>query len=298
MLRGFSVNLIPVLRGEIVTTGIRGRGKVVLALSAMTCLLGSVAEAAPQSGSRNYRTPTSSRQSSSRNVTRQTQPQVAGFALVELFTSEGCSSCPSADQNLMRLVDEASKKKLPVYALSFHVDYWNRLGWTDPYSSKAFTDRQRTYAQVMKSDRVYTPQMIVNGKAEFVGSNKNVSTKAINSAMREQPQIRVIAKVRKVKGQDVTVAVQLTGRTTADIVNVALVQKSGQQRANAGENRNRTLKHVNIVRDFVQTKSGAGEVKLTIPKGMMAKDFRVIAYAQNRKREVLGATATTLVASR
>ena len=116
--------------------------------------------------------------------------------------------------------------------------------------------------------------------------------------MREQPQIRVIAKVRKVKGQDVTVAVQLTGRTTADIVNVALVQKSGQQRANAGENRNRTLKHVNIVRDFVQTKSGAGEVKLTIPKGMMAKDFRVIAYAQNRKREVLGATATTLVASR
>ena len=131
----------------------------------MTCLLGSVAEAAPQSGSRNYRTPTSSRQSSSRNVTRQTQPQVAGFALVELFTSEGCSSCPSADQNLMRLVDEASKKKLPVYALSFHVDYWNRLGWTDPYSSKAFTDRQRTYAQVMKSDRVYTPQMIVNGKA-------------------------------------------------------------------------------------------------------------------------------------
>lgn len=243
-----------------------------------------------QSGSRSY-----SNRSATQSSTRQpTAQQPAGFALVELFTSEGCSSCPSADANLIRMVNEARQKNLPIYALSFHVDYWNKLGWTDPYSSKEFTQRQQEYARAMKSDRVYTPQMIVNGKVQFVGSNKNTSNTAINSAMRTRPTVGVMANVRQVAGRSVTVDVKLSGRVPVEHINVALVQKSGQQKADAGENRNRTLQHVNIVRDFATTQSRSGQVKLNIPQGMNQNDFQVIAYAQDRNRQVLGVTATAL----
>jgi hypothetical protein len=96
--------------------------------------------------------------------TKNTSPSV-----VELFTSEGCSSCPSAD----KLVAVAQKEfKENTIVLSYHVDYWDRLGWKDPFSKAAYTDRQRLYAEHLNLQSVYTPQAIVNGKTEFVGSNK------------------------------------------------------------------------------------------------------------------------------
>jgi hypothetical protein len=91
--------------------------------------------------------------------------------IVELFTSQGCSSCPSADKNLAEIVENAERNHEPVYGLSFHVDYWNHLGWKDPYSNRAFTERQRNYAKLMNSESIYTPQIVINGENEFVGSN-------------------------------------------------------------------------------------------------------------------------------
>ncbi|MEM6525653.1 MAG: DUF1223 domain-containing protein, partial [Bacteroidota bacterium] len=95
-------------------------------------------------------------------------PKVAdhGVAVVELFTSQGCSSCPSADKNLSQLIKDKNDRK--VFGLSFHVSYWNYLGWKDPYSKEAFTERQRKYAAKFANSSIYTPQMIVNGKEEFV----------------------------------------------------------------------------------------------------------------------------------
>ena len=95
-----------------------------------------------------------------------------GFALVELFTSQGCSSCPAADKYLSELIEKAKKEGKTIFALSFHVDYWNYIGWRDPYSSKEFTDRQKTYFENTKTTSIYTPQVLVNGSEEFVGSNK------------------------------------------------------------------------------------------------------------------------------
>jgi len=103
------------------------------------------------------------------------QPKASYFepvAVVELFTSEGCSSCPPADRILSRLTAETQRDHRRIYTLSFHVDYWDRLGWRDPYSSSANSDRQRQYAELMKLQSVYTPQMIVNGRIEFVGSDQ------------------------------------------------------------------------------------------------------------------------------
>ncbi len=111
--------------------------------------------------------------------------------VIELFTSQGCSSCPAADKNLAELIDFYEKKGLPVYGLSFHVDYWNYIGWKDPYSNTKFTARQRAYSSFMKSESIYTPQMIVNGETEFVGSNRKASEVAITGELKKRIEYHI-----------------------------------------------------------------------------------------------------------
>jgi hypothetical protein len=106
--------------------------------------------------------------------------------VVELFTSQGCSSCPAADKNLADLIEKAEAKGQLIIGLSFHVDYWNYIGWKDPYSKSDFTERQRKYASHLNSESVYTPQMIVNGEKEFVGSDKSSATTQITKALQNK----------------------------------------------------------------------------------------------------------------
>ena len=93
-----------------------------------------------------------------------------GFAVLELFTSEGCSSCPPADELLAKIQMESEGK--PIYIVAYHVDYWDRLGWKDMFSNADYSKRQTQYGQWLHTSSIYTPQLIVNGKAEFVGSNE------------------------------------------------------------------------------------------------------------------------------
>src|SRR5438445_2521237 len=95
--------------------------------------------------------------------------------VIELFTSQGCSSCPVADKNLAEIIEKAETNGQQVYGLSFHVDYWNDIGWKDPYSKAEFTERQKKYASIRSFENIYTPQMIVNGETEFVGSDRKMS---------------------------------------------------------------------------------------------------------------------------
>ena len=104
-----------------------------------------------------------------------------GFAVIELFTSEGCSSCPPADALVARVQKESANE--PVYILAFHVDYWNRLGWKDVFSSSEYSDRQNQYAMWLKLSSVYTPQAIVNGRTEFVGSEEGTLRNAIKTGL-------------------------------------------------------------------------------------------------------------------
>src|SRR5215471_21555258 len=112
-------------------------------------------------------------------------PEERQAVLVELFTSEGCSSCPAADVLLERLERSQPVPGAQIVVLSEHVDYWNRIGWADPYSSSAFSARQEQYARRFRTQGPYTPQMIVDGRSEFVGSDTRLAESAIRSAIKQ-----------------------------------------------------------------------------------------------------------------
>ena len=204
------------------------------------------------------------------------------FAFLELFTSEGCSSCPPADRNLERITAAAKAESKNVYTLSWHVDYWDRLGWKDPYGSEKFTQRQNEYANQFKSDRVYTPQLVVNGQIEFVGSKQKESDRAIKLALDLKPDATIKLTAFQ-RGKRVKVDWQAAGLGAGDRVNLVLVQNKGTQKVSRGENANRNLSHVNIVRRFesIQSPSKTGTINLDTPAGFDSKKFHVIGFVQS-----------------
>lgn len=218
------------------------------------------------------------------------QPTSHPIAIVELFTSQGCSSCPSADRLLKEFVDKKDDKG-QVYGLSFHVSYWNRLGWTDPYSSTQFTDRQKWYASKMKLGRIYTPQMVVDGQDEFVGSQKNLLEKSLKSSFNDNRKSEINISDLKKSGDKLTVSYACENISGNELLNIALVQKEASNRVPRGENKNKTLVHANVVRAFISTPAKAnGSVSLALPE--LGKDaaYDIIAYIQNK--ETLEITGT------
>jgi hypothetical protein len=220
-------------------------------------------------------------------------------AVVELFTSEGCSSCPPADVLLAEIIQEARKQNRPVFGLAFHVDYWNRLGWTDPFSDAAFSRRQHEYAKAFKSDQVYTPQMIVNGSAELVGSDRARARAGIDAALKRPAKASVKLHPEKAADRDVLpFAYEVTGAPRGAVLNVALVERGLVTKVNRGENAGRTLRHENVVRRF-QTRSldnsAKGTVEFKPPADLVRQNASVIAYVQEANlRTVLGAAAVDL----
>lgn len=217
---------------------------------------------------------------------------IKGFAVVELFTSEGCSSCPPADRLLMEL---AKQKDAEVYCLGYHVDYWNRLGWRDRFSSAVATQRQRLYARVFQNEQVYTPQMIVNGETEFVGSDRKLASAAVARVLQTKPTNSLSLSVTvPTEKREITVTVRAKGDTTGLMALVALVQRQGESRVTRGENQGRTLAHIGIVRDFRTFKlygEGNGVGTLTLPTDVQTTDVDVIGFLQNAETTAITAAS-------
>lgn len=225
-------------------------------------------------------------------------PENQNAVVVELFTSQGCSSCPSADRLLSEFIDQSSDRELPIYGLSFHVDYWNRLGWKDPFSAKEFTNRQYTYAQKMGNRGVYTPQMVVNGQAEFVGSNKREASSAIGTALASKPSIQIEATEITRSKNTIKLSYSVDKVLKGSVVNIAVVERDISTEVTRGENRGRKLEHDNVVRVFEQQViSKEGKITLHLPKGLILRKSSIILYVQNdASYEVLGATKVALIA--
>ena len=233
----------------------------------------------------------------------------SGHAVVvaELFTSEGCSSCPPADAVLGTLVRDQPVPSVEVVGLGEHVDYWDHLGWRDPYSSRSFSNRQVDYdSRVFRSSPVYSPQLIIDGQYEAVGSDIAAIRKAIvRAANSPKVPMHVDASIKDA-GQ-ITVLVQVnswpgaTLREPGDVV-VAITQDRVSDDVPRGENRGRHLTHSAVVRSLAVVGSIPGpatafgtNTSLTIDPEWSMQDLHVTAFVQERgSRRILGAGSARL----
>ncbi len=200
--------------------------------------------------------------------------------LVELFTSEGCSDCPPADRLLEQLDQSQPVPGAEIIVLSEHVDYWDRLGWRDPFSAHFFSERQEDYARRFRLDGPYTPQMVVDGLSEFVGSDGRRAVSAISAAARNRKAaIRIIL----LSGNMVRVEVDPIPDRVSEVY-LAVVEKTGSSQVSRGENRGRSLHHVAIARRIVPL--GKSKVNVPFRKEITAQEasdgaFRLVAFVQD-----------------
>jgi hypothetical protein len=216
-----------------------------------------------------------------------------GFALIELFTSEGCSSCPPAD----RLIEALQKDnpEAPLYILAYHVDYWDHQGWKDRFSDHAYTLRQQQYASWLNLETIYTPQMIVNGQKEHVGSNAAASEQAIQEALQTAPDDSLTLHATQ-KGDQLELHYQYNQATAGKAILVALVQKEATSQVTAGENTGRRLPHVQIVRQLKQLDSkNEGHAQLKTPADFNKEGWELIAFVQNKKDGKITAATKAII---
>ncbi|MES1242578.1 MAG: DUF1223 domain-containing protein [Acidobacteriota bacterium] len=206
-----------------------------------------------------------------------------GPVVVELFTSQGCSSCPPADRLLSKLGQDPR-----VIPLAFHVDYWNYIGWTDPFSSKAWSQRQQGYARAFHSNRIYTPQLVVSGRSQVVGSDEAGIRRSISQALAAEPAGRVtVSTTASPDGRlKITVGAKLVRAAGGPLdLWVAVYETGLSTRVGAGENASHTLANDFVVRRL--------EKALTLPGPAASADSTELVLGLDKRwnRERLGVAA-------
>jgi hypothetical protein len=255
----------------------------ILALTlAITCQAGSSQNAASTASSASVRVP----------------------VVLELFTSEGCSSCPPADALLARLAEQQPVAGAEIIALEEHVDYWDHEGWTDPFSSAQWTQRQQVYASGFADRGVYTPELVVNGRSGFVGSREGEAYRAIASAVA-QPRTDISVSLLKSEKHDheqVKVEVgKLQGAQQGDVAEVwlAITEMALHSSVSGGENAGHDLHHAPVVRwlhkagasNLNATPSFTGESDLKLDSAWKRNNLRIVAFVQEKgSHHILGAT--------
>ena len=217
----------------------------------------------------------------------------AQSTVVELFTSQGCSSCPPADQ---LLADVQKKHGDDVITLSYHVDYWDYIGWKDPFATEDYTQKQYKYARAFSTRQVYTPQAVINGRSHFTGSDSQKMTKALSiSKLAENKPSLTFDKVVK-NAENVSVNYTLDAVTSSQTLTVVLTIKERVTSVKRGENRNRTLTNHNIVVDLTEVKAaGEGSVTLNIPHWVTDNDsLAVVSYVTEAGVGIVSAVSSIL----
>ncbi|WP_444951619.1 DUF1223 domain-containing protein [Micromonospora ureilytica] len=220
-----------------------------------------------------------------------------GFAVIEMFTSQGCNSCPPAEELLSEIERDARERRQNVFALGFHVDYWDDLGWPDQFADAAYTARQEAYARAFGTRGLYTPQMVVNGTVEFVGSDRRRAASAIMSAMASTTTTPLALSVDNLGADRVMLDYRVEGPPPRAVLHVAVVERDLTSEIARGENAGRTLRQDNVVRAFrsVGLDAERGQVELATPSGLDPRSASVVGYVQeNGDRAIVGATAIEL----
>jgi hypothetical protein len=223
--------------------------------------------------------------------------------VVELFTSEGCSSCPPAEALLLKLMERRRPEQEPIVALEEHVDYWDRLGWRDPFSSHEWTWRQENYAAAFGSGNVYTPQMVVDGRVEFVGSREGEARRVIQEQARRPKASVSVTPANSSDGKErfnVHVG-KLTDSRADDTPEVwlAITETGLHSEVTRGENAGEDLHHAAVVRMLRKIgvanakdpeTSFASEAGVAFDRGWKRDNLRAVIFVQEKNsREIVGA---------
>jgi hypothetical protein len=235
------------------------------------------------------------------NAAAQTEKRMP--IIVELFTSEGCSSCPRAEANLQKLLQEQPVAGAEIIALSEHVDYWNRLGWIDRFSSEKFSIRQAYYTVFFKQPEVYTPQMVVDGTREFIGGRLPDGIKQITEALKN-PKGELNLEIEKERKNIVSLRLKISSlpeiaRGDKGEVFLAVTEDNLISNITRGENRGRTLTHAAVARSLKSIGNARKEKTLTadiaLEKDWKRENLSVVAFVQEHdSRRIIGAAKISL----
>ncbi len=226
--------------------------------------------------------------------------------VVELFTSEGCSSCPPADALLLKLMEKQRPEKAAIVALEEHVDYWDQLGWRDPFSSREWTGRQESYAATFSRGNVYTPQMVVDGRVEFVGSREWEAKRVIEEQARKAKASVSVTPANSGDGKErFSVHVgRLPDPGAGDTPEVwlAVTETGLHSEVTRGENAGEDLHHAAVVRMLRKIgvanakdpeTSFTGEASAAFDRGWKRDNLRAVVFVQEKNsRQIVGAAET------
>jgi hypothetical protein len=221
--------------------------------------------------------------------------------LVELFTSEGCSSCPPADRLLAKLQQEQPVPEAEIIVLGEHVDYWNYIGWTDRFSSAQFSNRQTDYARNFNLDSIYTPQMVVDGREELNGADERAARRIVAKAS-EAPKATIAISIKNGVAEINVSNVHTVRHAKNARLWLAITEDNAVTEVKRGENGGRTLRHVAVVRSLLDVGSFRlrnddlhATKAFTVPPGADNKNLKLVAFLQEEgTRRVLGAALTGL----
>lgn len=230
------------------------------------------------------------------------KPEPRPFAIIELFTSEGCSSCPAAEWILGELSDDAEKNGYRIFPMAFHVDYWNALGWKDHFSHPRHSARQRTYAKQFEYRHIYTPQTIVNGRREIPGAQRTKILYAIEKEMLADFKLGLAIYTASFSPLSHRVYYHLSAARPDDVLYIAVVDKQVKSAITAGENKGIVARHRNVVRYFkthpLDDKT-SGSVLLRLPSELeFRKNLAVVAFVQQSDMTIIAADKAALVMER
>ncbi len=206
--------------------------------------------------------------------------------VLELFTSQGCSSCPSADNLLREIISDNQNSN--IIALAYHVDYWNRLGWRDPFSKANYSNYQRDYGKKFGGRSIYTPQLVINGNTHVVGSDKRALNNQLLKLNSKKLQIPItITSVIK-RGKNIELKYNLEKTLGNYRVNTAMLLKEHSTNVKRGENRNRKLIEANIVMDKKITSTEDKPVIVFENVDYNLEELSFVVYVQKTNLEVVG----------
>ncbi len=207
------------------------------------------------------------------------------FALVELFTSEGCSSCPPADVLLSKTGINAEKSGQNIFFLAYHVDYWNKGGWKDPFSKYQFTLRQENYSRILAEKEMYTPQVVINGEKSFTGSREDKLDENIKEALAVIPKISLTTSKDSIRNDTLYIHYKISNTDPNFVLRLALTEDGLISSVKKGENEGKVLNHDHVVSFFisVDTPKKEGQAKISLKGKKLSEKNKLVSFVQHKQ---------------